>query len=313
MSTLLEDARAGLTASPKRMPPVWFYDREGSVLFEEITRQPEYYPTETERRLLLSHAGEIVAHVPSPAGLVELGAGSAYKTRTLIEAMLRRQGRLRFEAIDVSEEALRLAVEATQDEFPRVDFVPIQALNQDGLRKLDRGLDLPRLVLFLGSSIGNLEPADAQRFLAQAMAELEDADAFLLGIDRDKAPAVLERAYNDAAGVTARFNLNLLRRLNRELGADFDPDAFEHVAFYDVDRHRIEMHLRARRDHVVHVPGVGDVRFAKGETIHTESSYKYTDAMVDELLAGAGVDELARFQAHDDAFSLLLLRPARAT
>ena len=310
MSTLLADARRGLLARPKRLPPVWFYDERGSKLFEAITATPEYYPTETERAILRENADDILDHAGVPLNVAELGAGSASKTITLLDALRKRQDETCFCPIDVSEEALRLARESVAAQLPDVNVEGIRARNRVGIRQLDWRDDRRWLIMFLGSSIGNQEPAEATKWLAEVTQPMRPQDTFLMGIDHHKDATVLNAAYNDAQGVTAEFNLNLLDRMNRELGASFDRRDFEHHAFYNEDAHRVEMHLRAKRAHVVRVPGVGDVAFEKGETIHTESSYKYTDEMIGRLLAGAGLREKKRYADARGWFNVLLLERA---
>lgn len=310
MSTLLEDARTGLLSERKWLPPVWFYDDRGSALFEDITETEEYYPTETERGILRDHAEDILDVVGTPMQVAELGAGSASKTITLLEALAKRQEDVCFCPIDVSEEALRLAREGVAKALPDIHVEGILARNRSGIRQLDWDAPNPWLVLFLGSSIGNQEPEAAIAWLREVTEPLRRGDIFLLGVDREKDARVLTAAYNDSRGVTAAFNLNLLERMNRELGADFPLADFEHTAFFHADLHRVEMHLRAKRALTVRIPGIGDVAFSAGETIHTENSYKYTDAMLARLLAGAGLRERARYQDDRGWFNVLLLERA---
>lgn len=308
--SLLDAAREGLLASPKTMSPVWFYDEEGSRLFEAITELPEYYPTRTERSILARHADDIVARVGTPASLVELGAGSATKTRILLAAFLRRQPKVRFVPVDVSAEALRMAQENVEADLPGVVVEGIEARNREGLAKLDWTRPERRLVLFLGSSLGNLHPPDAADWLRDVASYLRPGDRFLLGLDRWKDERILQAAYDDAAGVTAAFNRNLLARMNRELGASFDLDAFAHEARVNVAQRRVEMHLVSRRPQRVRVPGVGEVLFEEGETIHTECSYKFTRPMREALLRQAGLVDEHAWEDEQGAFGLHLLRRA---
>ncbi|MDT8436509.1 MAG: L-histidine N(alpha)-methyltransferase, partial [Gemmatimonadota bacterium] len=284
---LADDARAGLTASPKAMSPKYFYDARGSRLFEEITRQPEYYPTEAEREILRDWAAWLAARTRSEV-LVEFGSGNADKTRVLLDA-LRDAGTLEgYAPIDVSADASRRAAEALIREYPGLrvegvigDFVHPHDLPFGGRR---------RLFAFLGSTIGNFERAEAAAFLSGVAGEMRDGDALLIGFDLVKDREILERAYNDAAGVTAEFNRNLLRVLNRELGADFDPDAFAHRAFWNAAEERIEMHLVSRAAQTVHLEELDlDVSFAAGESVRTELSHKFTPDSARRLLAGAGL------------------------
>lgn len=284
---LADDARAGLTAAPKVMPPKYFYDARGSRLFEEIARLPEYYPTEAEREILAAWAPEI-ARCTRAEVLVEFGSGSADKTRVLLDAM-RAEGTLEgYAPIEVSADASRRAAEALIREYPglRVEGV---------IGDFEHPHDLPfaghrRLFAFLGSTIGNFEPAEAVGFLRSVADEMDQGDALLIGFDLVKDRGTLERAYNDSAGVTADFNRNLLRVLNRELGADFDPDAFEHRAFYDEEKARIEMHLVSRTAQFVRLPALDlEVEFTAGESIRTELSHKFTRDTATRALAGAGL------------------------
>ncbi len=310
MTTFLDELREGLAKPQKSVPPTWFYDERGSALFEDITRLDEYYPTETERRILLDHASEIVDAVGLPVCLAELGAGSAYKTRVLIDELVRRDGIAGFSAIDISEEAIRLARETIETAFPSVLFHGITARNRAGIQELDWGADHHHLVLFLGSSIGNFEPEQAAEWLRDITEPLLAGDYFLLGVDRVKDTHIIERAYDDSTGVTAAFNLNVLARANRELGANFDISTFEHVALFNTEQSRIEMHLRSTRAQSVQIPGIGDVLFVEGETIHTENSYKYSEEMLSTLLKRAGLREVRRWEDGNRWFNLLLLERA---
>lgn len=282
--------REGFSREQKRLPPVLFYDAAGSALFEKITETPEYYPTRTELAILASHGDGILDALPKGhVEVVELGAGSAAKTETLLRTLLARQGHARYFPIDVSESALEEASARLARNLPQLEVQPIVGRNRAALASLPPESMGPRLVLFLGSSIGNHEPDEAAAFLRDVGASLRPQDRLLLGTDLVKDPRVLEKAYDDAAGVTAQFNLNVLVRLNRELGANFDLESFRHVARYDADQRRIEMHLESTRAQTVVVPGLGAVRFAEGETLHTENSYKYSEESVLAMCRRAGV------------------------
>ena len=298
--TLRQDVATGLTAAAKWLPPRWFYDDRGSELFDQITRLPEYYPTRAEREILRARAAEIAVGSQAET-LVELGAGSAEKTGLLIEA-LRAAGTLRgYVPVDVSDAALRTAAAGLLWEYPGL---AVHAVVADFERHLEL---LPstghRMVVLLGGTIGNLVPADRARFLSAVRAALRPGETFLLGTDLVKSPDVLVPAYDDAAGVTADFNRNVLRVLNRELGADFDPDEFDHVAVWDAEHEWIEMRLRARQDQLVAIPAIElEVRFASGEEVRTEISAKFRRGGVAAELRAAGfeptqwwTDEAGRF------------------
>jgi L-histidine Nalpha-methyltransferase len=283
---LRADARAGLTACPKVLPPKWFYDERGSELFEKITRLDEYYPTRAERSILRAYAGEIAAETQART-LVELGAGAADKTRLLLDA-LRAQGTLAsFVPVDVSEAALIHAARRVDGEYLGLSVTAVVSDFEEHLGLPDA--DGSRLVAFLGGTIGNLLPGQRAEFFASLRSRLRPADAFLLGTDLVKDPEVLVAAYDDAAGVTAAFNKNILSVLNAALGANFDPDAFDHVALWDAGEEWIEMRLRSLDDQVVTLPGIGlVVEFAEGEDMRTEVSAKFRQAGIAAELAAAG-------------------------
>ncbi len=294
----------GLLASPKTLPSKYFYDEEGSALFDAITRLPEYYPTRTERGILVARADEIAA-LSGADTLIELGSGTSEKTRLLLDAFHRRGALRRFVPFDVDETTLRAAAGAVASEYPGVG---VHAVVGDFERHL--GL-LPaggrRMIAFLGSTIGNLTPEQRAVFLAEIVAGLEPGDTFLLGTDLVKDTGRLEAAYDDAAGVTAAFNRNVLHRLNRELDADFVPEAFEHVARFDTEREWIEMRLRSSADQVVTVGGLGlTVTFGAGEEMRTEISAKFRpDGLAGELtIAGLRPLHLWTDPAGDFALSL---------
>jgi dimethylhistidine N-methyltransferase len=275
----LADVRAGLARPRKRLPSKYFYDAAGSELFDRITAVDEYYPTRTELGIMRQHAGAMARQCGPRCLLIELGAGSLVKIRHLLDHLDRPAG---FVPVDICDEHLTAAAAALADEYPGLRVEPVVA-------DFTRPFRLPpvpaarRVVYFPGSTLGNFDPADADALLARIARMAGPGGGLLLGVDLRKPVDILERAYDDAAGVTAAFNLNLLHRINRELDADFDADAFRHHAFYNPARSRIEMHLVSTVDQVVRV---GDESFAfrAGETIHTENSYKYD---VDELAARA--------------------------
>lgn len=306
VETLARDARTGLTASPKSLPPVWFYDERGSRLFDEITRLPEYYLTRAERAILVAHADDI-AEAARADVLVELGSGTSEKTRLLLDAMARRSLQ-RFVPFDVSEQTLRAAAEAITDAYG----IEVSAVVGDFHQHLDRiPRDGRRLIAFLGSTIGNLAPADRGTFLCDLRATMGPDDHLLLGTDLVKDSDRLVAAYDDPGGVTAAFNRNVLAVLNRELGADFDPDAFDHVARWDAEERWMEMRLRSRRRQTVVVGGLDlEVEFAEGEDLLTEISAKFTEDQVRDELCETGfvVDRTWTDPAGD--FLLTLARPS---
>lgn len=324
-ASLRADALAGLTAVPKSLPAKWFYDAQGSALFEKITELPEYYPTRAERAILRAVAPEIAA-LTAATTLVELGSGSSEKTRLLLSA-LRDAGTLRgYVPVDVSESALAaagaalaaeyqgLAVHAVVADFEQYLGVPSdagQGAGTGGAAASRTAGGGPRLIAFLGSTIGNMVPAERGEFLRRVRALLRPGDAFLLGTDLVKDPAVLVAAYDDAAGVTAAFNKNVLAVLNAELGADFDLDAFEHVAVWDAEREWIEMRLRASSAQSVRVAGLGlTASFAAGEEMRTEVSAKFREAGVAAELAAAGLALRSWWTDPGGQFALSLAVPA---
>jgi L-histidine Nalpha-methyltransferase len=281
----------GLTEQPKTLSPWLFYDQEGSRLFEEITELPEYYVTRTERNILAQHADEIVSAAAGGRDLsiIELGAGTATKTGLLLNAAVELQGSVTYYPIDVSATALEEAQTRLEAEMPDVTVEPIVADYTEGMRQNSAVHTGRRLVLYIGSSIGNFSPADAVEVLRGVRAQLVPGDSLLLGTDMVKDTRLLLAAYDDEAGVTAKFNMNLLTRMNRELGANFNPQLFRHQARWNEQQSRIEMHLESLLAQKVLVRALDlQVRFKLGETIHTENSYKFTDQRVLSLLSRAG-------------------------
>jgi len=304
---LRADARAGLTATPKALPPKWFYDERGSELFEKITRLDEYYPTRAERSILRAAAGQIAAATGARA-LVELGAGAADKTRLLLDALAGHGTLASFVPVDVSEAALIEAARRVDAAYPGLAVTAVVSDFEEHLGL--PGGSGPRLVVFLGGTIGNLLPGQRAEFLASLRARLRPGDAFLLGTDLVKDPAVLVAAYDDPAGVTAAFNKNILAVLNAALGADFDPGAFEHVALWDAGAEWIEMRLRSLERQVVTVPAVGlVVGFGEGEQMRTEVSAKFRRSGVTAELAAAGFTLTHWWTDAEDRFGLSLSVP----
>jgi len=298
--TFLADVIAGLTDNPKRLGAKYFYDAAGSRLFEEITRLPEYYPTRTELGILSERADEIARLIRPGAALVEFGSGSTAKVRVLLDAAPTLAA---YVPVDISAEFLGAEATRLQDDYPHLKVLPVAA-DFTGLFELPpqvRGH--PLVGFFPGSTIGNFEPHEADAFLRRAARILGPASRLIVGVDLVKDEQVLNAAYNDAAGVTARFNLNVLIRINRELGGDFDLDAFAHRAFYNPARSRIEMHLQSLARQKVRVAR-RTIPFRAGETIHTENSYKYTLARFASLAHGAGWITRAVFTDPADYFSV---------
>lgn len=301
----------GLSLRPKRLPPWLFYDETGSRLFERITELPEYYLTRTERNILSAHAAAMIARAADGARLriAELGAGTASKTCLLLAAAVRHQGTVLYEPIDVSETALRDATRRVESQIAGVTIAS-RTTDYTGALSFEPPRDSERrLVLYIGSSIGNFEPDDALCLLRRVYTALRPGDAILLGVDLVKDRDVLLDAYDDAAGVTAAFNRNVLVRINRELGADFNPLAFTHRAFWNSTHSRIEMHLESRRSQRVHIAGLDmTVHFAAGETIHTENSFKYQPGQAQEMLVQAGFLPTAAWTDERNWFAVCLGR-----
>ena len=307
--SLAYDVLDGLTRPFKEIPPKHFYDTRGSELFEQICGLPEYYPTRTERRILLARAGEIV-RVTGAGELVELGSGSAEKARILLAAMSRAGTLRRYVPLDVSESALEAAALELVDEFEELS---VHGVIGDFERHLDRvprpAPGTRRIVALLGGTIGNFLPGTRRRLLREIGKLLGPADRLLLGTDLVKDPGVLEAAYDDPQGITAEFNRNVLRVINRELGADFAPEAFEHIAFYNRTHDWIEMRLRARRPCSVLVAGLNlRVEFAAGEELRTEISAKFTRSRIEADLQAAGLALDGWYTDSDGLFAVSLAR-----
>jgi dimethylhistidine N-methyltransferase len=308
LDDLASEVERGLRARPKRIPCRFFYDPTGSRIFEEICELPEYYLTRAEDEILAVRAGEIAALVPTGSDLVELGSGSARKTSRLIRAMLERSGRLRYVPIDISRSALEASAERLLESHPELSIRAIAGEYEEGLAALGDHAAPGRLVLFLGSNVGNLDRAGAATFLRGVARRLSPVDRLVLGVDLRKPKEVLEPAYDDARGVTARFNRNLLVRMNAELGAEFEAESFRHVAFYLEEEGRIEMHLESPRACRVRIARLGmDVGLDAGERIHTEDSYKYSVAEIEALARAAGLSILAAWTDREQRFRVHVL------
>jgi len=285
-----EEVREGLSNYPKSLPCKLFYDSCGSALFEEITQLPEYYLTRTELEILREHSADIAAAAGFGTSIVELGAGTAAKTCTLLKAFSRRQMRVPYYPVDISATALNEARERVEGECSGVAVRPVVADFSCGFGFL-RNIHGRKVVLYVGSSIGNFDPDAAVEMLLNIRQQLTAGDALLLGTDLVKDESILVPAYNDAQGVTEQFNKNILLRLDRELGANFNLSFFRHVAAWNPEKSRIEIYLESLRPQTVHIAALNmRVQFADGERIHTENSYKYTLEMVEKMLKPAGFE-----------------------
>ncbi|MBL27139.1 MAG: L-histidine N(alpha)-methyltransferase [Rhodospirillaceae bacterium] len=306
--SLLDDARNGLLKKPRSIPPKYFYDGVGSQLFDQICDTPEYYPTRTEAALLEVHSDEIVA-VARPEEILELGAGTMRKTRFLIDAAAQSGTLTSYAPFDISADALEETGRRIVGDYRSLDLNLLVGDYLAGLDNLPRS-DARRLFVFLGGTIGNFEPAAAEAFLAELADHMQPGDHLLIGMDRVKDPAVLTAAYNDAQGVTAAFNLNLLDVLNRELGADFDTGRFFHRAVFNEALSRIEMHLVSRGKQRVHCAALdAAIELEDGETILTEISRKFTDQSIAALMEDTGFAIERHFRPANDYFSLVLAKP----
>ncbi len=288
-----EDVRRGLTATPKFLYPKYFYDELGSRLFEAITALPEYYLTRAEAEILRTHAGEIAEALGGPVWLLELGSGDGQKTRLLIQALLAHQGKLEYVPVDISESAVEASSRSLLLSYPDLRITGYIGEYHAALRAIRKERVLPgrTLVLFLGSTLGNLGPEERTALLHDVRDLLNPGEGFLLGVDLKKSEEILIPAYDDPLGVTAAFNLNLLGRINRELGGGFDLAAFRHCAIYNREEGRIEMHLESRKAQKVPVRNLGiEVSFEEGETIFTESSYKFDLGQIAALAGWAGFE-----------------------
>jgi L-histidine N-alpha-methyltransferase len=306
LSGMAADVRAGLTKPFKELSPRYFYDERGSELFERITELPEYYPTRAERAILHRHAGAICAAAGSPTTLIELGSGSAAKTRVLLDAMYEAGCLHAYAPVDISEQITRETAEAIAAEYG----IAVHGLVCDFERDLERiPLAGPRVIAFLGGTIGNFEPSQRASFLARVANLLGPRDRLLLGTDLIKSRRTLETAYDDAAGVTAAFNKNVLSVLNRELGADFDLDAFEHVAFWDDENLWVDVRLRSLARQMVEISSLGiRVAFARGEEMRTEISTKFARDGLAGIYGEAGLEMVGWWTDPDGLFALSLAR-----
>jgi len=308
LAGLAEDVREGLSCPFKELPPKYFYDERGSELFEAITELPEYYPTRVERQILDDRGGEIVA-AADPTTLIELGSGAASKTRSLLDGM-RAAGSLEtYVPVDISEEITRRVADELVREYPGLRVHGIVCDYETHLERVPR--EEGALIAFLGGTIGNFRPGPRRSFLARIATLMYPGDRFLLGTDLVKDTAVLEAAYNDSAGITAEFNKNVLHVLNRELDANFDPDQFEHVAFFDADNEWIDIRLRSLTEQFIDLKAL-DMRshFARNEEMRTEISTKFTRERLEASYADAGLELVEWWTDPDDLYALSLAQPA---
>lgn len=289
LSDIAAEVLQGLSRPNKSLPPKLFYDERGSALFEEITRLPEYYPTRTEAAILKANADDICSRMGSDVAVSELGAGTATKTRILLNSLVRMQTKVDYFPLDVSHAALQQAQNELNAAYETVNVQPYVGDFEDLSFLEDH--EPPRLVLYIGSSIGNLEQNDAIKLLKNVATHLSPGDHLLLGVDLVKDREVLLAAYNDSAGVTAAFNKNVLARINRELDGNFDIDAFRHIAIWNESAARVEMHLESTHPQQIKIDALEQTwNFSKGERIHTENSYKYTIERLENLLRCSGFD-----------------------
>ena len=310
LESLASEVRAGLTATPKRIPCRFFYDEAGSQIFEEICDLPEYYLTRAEGEILRDRAQDVARRFSLPISLIEFGSGNSSKTRLLIEALLGEHGSLSYTPVDISPSVLEASSLQLLDDYRHLEIRAIAGEYQDGLRRIRPESQRPKLILWLGSSIGNLDRPSADRFVSTLRGAMNPEDRLLLGIDLRKSREVLESAYDDSGGVTARFNRNLLVRINRELGGHFDPEAFDFQAIYDEVGGNVVSQLRSRRDQTVRIEDLGlEVAFAANETIHTENSFKYSRAEIDVLARNTGFAVEERWLDANNRFSVNLFAP----
>ena len=308
--TFATDVDEGLRADPKHLSCRYFYDYAGSLLFEEICRLPEYYLTRAETEILQNHADQIVSNFPRGISLVELGSGSCEKTRYLIEALSKHTENVLYSPIDISKKMLKESAETLLKSYPDLEIISVAGEYHEGLEKLSRHHNGPRCVLWLGSSIGNLELSVAIAFLRDVVSFLSIEDSILIGFDLIKPRHILEKAYNDSGGVTAQFNLNLLRRINSELGGTFVLDDFEHRAVYNDDLNRIEMYLVSLKAQAVHIEVLDQTyAFDAGERIHTENSHKYSIDSINRLAGEVGLKIMGQWFDGRTFFCTTLFTP----
>ncbi len=303
--SIAEDIRAGLLTVPRNLPPKYFYDERGSQLFEQICDAPEYYPTRTEEKLLSHHSKEIINQV-RPTEIMELGSGNAQKTRHLFDACEENEHTCSYRPIDVCEPMLETVSEQLQSDYGWLDVKPLLGDYHAGLEHLPKTHGT-RLYVFLGGTIGNFYPGQAQDFIKEIKSTMQPGDYLLLGADRIKENHLLDAAYNDEQGITAEFNLNILQVLNRELKANFNPENFEHRAEFNVEHNRIEMHVVCTHDHIVDIQELDEkITFQKGDSILTEISHKFTSDGLEKLIEESGLNICQHYEPDNQYFSLIL-------
>lgn len=306
INTFAEDVKSGLTAANKYLLPKYFYDKKGSELFERICLTPEYYVTKTEASILKKYADEIVKYNENRAVLQELGSGTSIKTKYLISSYIKKCKSLHYVPIDVSEIMIQSS-ESLINEFAGLKITGIIADYTEGIEMSSYLFAEPKLILFLGSSIGNFDLFHAEQFVQYISSKMNYGDSLLIGFDMVKDIKVLNEAYNDKEGITAEFNMNLLARMNNELEADFDLNNFRHFSFFNQDKSRIEMHLVSLKDQLVKINAIDStISFTQGERVHTENSYKFTKEMISEIAAYSGLEFSKMWTDDKKYFSLCL-------
>jgi L-histidine Nalpha-methyltransferase len=317
----VKDVEKGLADKQKHISPKFFYDKKGSKLFEEICDQPEYYLNRSESLILKRSLNEITNIVgEKEISIIELGNGNSLKTRILLKPFLGNLKKVCYFPIDVSLKMLKKSIKDLSKEYVNLEIFGICSDYVSGLMKINHFMKMKnnipknKLIIFLGSSIGNFDPKEAKNFLYSLKRYIRQEDALLIGIDLEKDKRILDKAYNDKKGLTAKFNLNILARINRELDGEFKLSSFEHKSFYNIHKHRIEMHLESKLDQEVRVGAIKKTfHFKKGETIHTENSYKYSQNNLSELVKNAGLEMIQSFTDRKKQYTLILLKKISGT
>ncbi|UCE20150.1 MAG: L-histidine N(alpha)-methyltransferase [Gemmatimonadota bacterium] len=305
-----KDVDRGLRQTPKNIPCIYFYDYQGSLLFEKICRLEEYYLTRAETEILKTFSEDIVSCLPTDLVLVELGSGSCIKTQLIIEELLNQHDKVTYSPIDISKKMLKESSISLLEQYEDLEIISIAAEYEEGLRQIDMRDERPKLILWLGSSIGNFEQQEAIRFLQNTVKTLSSQDYLLIGFDLIKERRALEQAYNDNQYVTATFNLNLLSRINRELGGEFDPNTFRHKAVYNEENSRIEMYLISTCEQDVYIADLDrSYHFKKNERIHTENSHKFSLQAIDQLADEVGMEIIKQWFDTKRYFNVTLFQP----